>query len=104
VASAERPGAPAERAEGAIAVRGSGPEDTDVAPRPQLLREVADATGGTFAALPRSGLPELRLTDPEVVEVGRRKDVPIWDRWWSLGVLAAALAGEWVLRRRWGHW
>jgi uncharacterized membrane protein len=104
VATGERSGAPAERAEGAIAVRGSGPEDTDVAPRPQLLREIAEATGGTFVSLPRSGLPELRLTDPEVVEVGRRKDVPIWDRWWSLAILAAALGGEWTLRRRWGHW
>jgi uncharacterized membrane protein len=104
VATAERPGAPPERAEGALAVRGSGPEDTDVAPRPELLRAVAEATGGTFTQLPHGGLPELKLDDPEVVEVGRRKDVPIWDRWWSLAVLAAALGGEWVLRRRWGHW
>jgi len=104
IASAERPGAPPERASAALAVRSSGPEDGDVAPRPQLLREIAEATGGTFSALPRSGLPELKLADPEVVEVGRRRDVPIWDRWWSLALLAAALGAEWMLRRRWGHW
>jgi uncharacterized membrane protein len=104
VASAERPGAPAEKASAALAVRSSGAEDADVAPRPQLLREIAEATGGSFSSLPRGGLPDLRLADPEVVEVGRRKDVPIWDRWWSLAVLATALAGEWSLRRRWGHW
>jgi uncharacterized membrane protein len=104
VASAERPGAPGEQAVGAVAVRSSGPEDADAAPRPELLRAVAEATGGTFAALPRRGLPEVRLTDPEVVEVGRRKDVPIWDRWWYLMGLAASLAAEWVLRRRWGYW
>jgi hypothetical protein len=46
----------------------------------------------------------VKLTDPEVVEVGRRKDVPIWDRWWYLTGLAATLAAEWVLRRRWGYW
>jgi hypothetical protein len=104
VAVSERPGAPPERASAAVAVRSSGPEDSDVAPRPDLLRAVAEATGGTFSTLPRGGLPDLRLNDPEVVEVGRRKDVPVWDRWWALALLAAALAGEWVLRRRWGHW
>jgi len=30
--------------------------------------------------------------------------VPIWDRWWTLALLAAALSAEWVLRRRWGYW
>jgi len=103
-ALAERPGFPAERATSAVSVRSSGPEDSDAAPRPELLRDVAEATNGTFTALPHRGLPSLRLADPEVVEVGRRKDVPIWNRWWYLAALAAALGGEWVLRRRWGHW
>jgi hypothetical protein len=84
-------------------VRSSGPEDADAAPRPELLRAVAEATGGTYSSADR-GLPEVRLRDPEVVEVGRRKDVPIWDRGWFLAALVAALAGEWVLRRRWGYW
>jgi hypothetical protein len=30
--------------------------------------------------------------------------VPIWDRAWYLAAFALALAGEWVLRRRWGYW
>ena len=104
VAAAERAGAPEERASGAVSVRSSGPEDSDAAPRPELLRALADATGGSFATLPRRGLPDLRLSDPEVVEVGRRRDVPIWDRWWYLAILSAAIGAEWVLRRRWGHW
>jgi hypothetical protein len=49
-------------------------------------------------------LPALRLADPETVEIGRRKDEPIWDRWWALAALAATLAAEWILRRRWGYW
>ena len=53
---------------------------------------------------PGGDLPDLRLTDPEVVEIGRRKDVPIWDRWWYLAALALTLGAEWVLRRRWGYW
>ncbi len=97
------PDAPAERATGAVAVRSSGPEDADAAPRPELLRAVAEATGGAFSTADR-GLPEVRLRDPDVVEVGRRKDVPIWDRAWVLAALVCTLGGEWILRRRWGYW
>jgi uncharacterized membrane protein len=97
------PDTPVERAAGAVAVRTSGPEDSDAAPRPELLRAVAEATGGAFSTVDRS-LPSVPLSDPEVVEVGRRKDVPIWDRAWYLVALAATLASEWVLRRRWGYW
>lgn len=97
------PDAPVEQATGAIAVRSSGPEDADAAPRPDLLRAIAEATGGSFSTADQ-GLPEVRLRDPDVVEVGRRKDVPIWDRGWFLAGLVATLAGEWVLRRRWGYW
>ena len=97
------PDAPVERATGAVAARASGPEDADAAPRPELLRAIAEASGGTFSTVDR-GLPEVRLTDPEIVEVGRRKDVPIWDRAWFLAGLVLSLAGEWILRRRWGYW
>jgi hypothetical protein len=39
-----------------------------------------------------------------VVEIGRRKDQPIWNRWWYLAALALTLGAEWILRRRWGYW
>jgi uncharacterized membrane protein len=103
-ASADVPGTPLERGTAAVAVRSSGTEDSDAAPRPELLRQVAEATGGAFSTLPRSGLPELNLREAEVVEVGRKQDVPLWDRWWYLAILAGALGGEWLLRRRFGHW
>jgi hypothetical protein len=104
VARAEGPAGPGEVATTAVAVRGAGPEDADAAPRPGLLAAVAEATGGAFSTLPDGGWPDLRLADPEVVEIGRRRDVPIWDRWWYLVALAVTLAGEWSLRRRWGYW
>jgi uncharacterized membrane protein len=94
----------ADVAAAAVAVRGAGPEDADAAPRPELLQAIAEATGGAFTAIPDGDLPDLALADPEEVEVGRRKAVPIWDRWWTLAALATALAAEWVLRRRWGYW
>jgi uncharacterized membrane protein len=93
-----------ETATGAVAVRGAGPEDADAAPRPELLSALAEATGGGYSALPGGDLPDLKLAEADVVEIGRRKSVPIWDRWWYLAALAAILAGEWILRRRWGYW
>ena len=93
-----------ETGSAAVAVRGTGPEDADAAPRPKLLRAIADATGGGYSELPGGALPELALRDPERVEIGRRKDVPIWDRAGYLAALAVALAAEWVLRRRFGYW
>jgi uncharacterized membrane protein len=99
-----RDGRPPEVATAAVAVRGAGPEDADAAPRPDLLNAIAEATGGAFEAIPGGDLPRLALADPEVVEIGRRKSVPIWDRAWYLAALALTLAGEWVLRRRWGYW
>jgi len=97
-------GAAGETATAAVAVRGAGPEDADAAPRPELLSALAETTGGGFEAIPGGDLPKLSLADPEVVEIGRRKALPIWDRAWYLVALALALAGEWVLRRRWGYW
>lgn len=90
--------------EDAVAVRAASAERGDARPRPDLLRAVADVTGGGYAAASEMRLPELGLKEPEVVEVGRAKDRPIWDRWWSLALLGACLTGEWVLRRRWGYY
>lgn len=104
VASAEQPGAPPDTASGALVVRSSGLEDTDTAPRPELLRAVADSTSGSFATLPHRGIPQIPLADPEVMEIGRRKDLPIWPRWWYLAALSITLSVEWILRRRWGYW
>ena len=78
-------------------------ELSDAAARPQLLSELADLTGGAVFELPRTSLPRLPLQEPEVVEVGARKDKPIWDAWPILLVLVAAAGAEWALRRRWGH-
>jgi uncharacterized membrane protein len=86
----------------AVAVRAASAERSDARPRPELLQEIARLTGGGFVEASEGKLPDLHLPDPEVVEVGRSKDRPIWDRFWSLAALATFLASEWFLRRRWG--
>lgn len=89
--------------EDAVAVRAVGPELSDASVRPDIMEQIAKVTGGGAYKLPMSGLPELPLLDPPVVEVGRSKDKPLWDRWYYLLALAALLGAEWFLRRRFGY-
>ena len=89
--------------EDAVAVRTVGPELTDASVRPDILHDLARATGGKSYRLPLDGLPDLPLLDPPVVEVGRSRDRPLWDRWEWLVLLATLLGVEWVLRRRFGY-
>lgn len=86
-----------------IAVRASTLERSDTRARPELLQEIAELTGGGSISSSTRRLPEMRLLEPEVVEVGRSEDRPIWDRFWPILLLAVCLGGEWVLRRRWGY-
>jgi uncharacterized membrane protein len=86
----------------AVAVRSAGPELADAAPRRSLLEEIASLTGGTLQESV-ARLPRIPLVDPETVEVGRRKDLPLWDHWAALTLLVFGVGGEWLMRRRWGY-
>lgn len=90
-------------AEDAVAVRAVGPELSDASARPELMKELASLTGGKSFVLPQSGLPDVPLKEPPLVEVGRSKDQPLWDRWYYLVALVALLGLEWLLRRRFGY-
>ncbi len=90
-------------AEDAVAVRTQGPELTDATVRTDILGALARATGGKVYGLPLQALPDFPLLDPPVVEVGRSRDRPVWDRWEWLCLLGTALGLEWVLRRHFGY-
>ncbi len=91
------------KGEDAVAVRAVGPELSDASVRPELMEQIAKVTGGKSFRLPQDGLPDVPLLDPPVVEVGRAKDRPLWDRWYYLLVLIALLGAEWFARRRFGY-
>ena len=76
-------------------------ESSDVRPDHTLLRRVAAASGGEFltaegweAALARLETPPRLITETARFEP--------WGRPWVLALLVAALAAEWVLRKRGG--
>jgi uncharacterized membrane protein len=102
VAKASADGVELGQAEDALAVRSTGPETEDPLPHPDLLKKIASLSGGSYSELPRR-FPALNPLPSEVVEVGRQKDRPIWDRPWPLLLLCLTLGTEWWLRRRWGH-
>ncbi len=101
--TARRPdGQVAGESEEAFVVAPSGAELQDLAPRPDLLEALAQASGGKKLAETDS-LTGLPFRDPERVEVGQRTTRPLWDTWPVLAALCALVGLEWVLRRRWGY-
>ena len=99
------PARPSERAAAAVAVRASGAEDSDAAPRPELLRQIAEATGGTFSApaavraAASCACGSRRWSRSGASRTSRSGTAGgTWRSW------PGALGGEWVLRRRFGHW
>jgi uncharacterized membrane protein len=71
------------------------------AARPETLAVLARAGGGEARTLD-DGLADLERTEPRVVKVNRRKDVPLWSSGWLLLLGVLLPSAEWFLRRRWG--
>ena len=104
----------AYRVTATAALEGGDIDDRDVfvvAPDPVELREtsarrdtmaaLAKAGGGELRAL-GDGLEKLARTEPKVVKVNRRRDVPVWASAWLLLLGVLLPSAEWYLRRRWG--
>jgi uncharacterized membrane protein len=86
----------------AVAVRAVGTELADAHVGTELLKDIAKASGGkAFTATP--ALSEVPLLEPPLVEVGRAKDQPVWDRWYWLAGMVCIIGLEWLLRRRFGY-
>ena len=68
------------------------------------MGEIAKATGGKAFTLPSdTSLSSVPFLEPPLVEVGRSKDQPLWDRWYWLLTLVMVVGLEWGLRRRFGY-
>lgn len=94
---------PLGEASDAVAVRAVGPELADARVNGPLLEEIARATGGAFFDSPGFSLSDVPLKEPPLVEVGRAKDQPLWDRWYWLTALVIVAGLEWAVRRRFGY-
>ena len=76
-------------------------ELADASVRDDLLRELAEGTGGELRSLDQRGdsLP-LRAERRERVESSQV--LPLWRTWWAFAAVAGLACTEWWLRRRWG--
>lgn len=70
-------------------------------PRPDLLRALAEGSGGQFVDLSEA-LPPIDIKDARRVEIDRTKRVAVWDTFPAFFGLLALAASEWWLRRRSG--
>jgi len=87
----------------AVAVRASGKELSDARVNARLLEDIAKATGGAFFEGPSFSLADVPFKEPPLVEVGRSRDQPLWDRWYWLTLMVLIMGAEWALRRRFGY-
>jgi uncharacterized membrane protein len=81
-------------------VRPEGRELEDVISRDAVLKEVASASGGHFAA---GSIGDLSINKAREVRVGSLRTIEIWSSPMLLLLAVALLATEWALRRRAGH-
>ena len=76
--------------------------------RPELLREIANATreaGGSYQSVTMLAdtIERISATDRRQREETTRRYAPGQDDpWWALGMIVAALAVEWGIRKRFG--
>ena len=108
LAAPERPGAYVVRveagtlrAEEVLVVEAGGAELADVRARPDLLRAIAEATGGTFTT-DADSMDLDALTASRTRVAGRERHRPFAGLW-GLLLCVVAFGGEWAMRRRWGY-
>ena len=70
--------------------------------RPAVLAMLSDATGGQLHQESAPGLADIELTRARPADLEVRRETPRWNRTLWLLVLAFALGGEWIARRRLG--
>lgn len=89
--------------QGVFVIEARSIELTRGSPRPDLLAAVAEQTGGRALDLEPGVWGGLRIADPDVVEVDRRRNVEVWDNAWALAIGVVLLAVDWAVRRRRGY-
>jgi hypothetical protein len=84
-------------------VRDVGAELDRPAAQESLLREIAEATGGTYLGAAGELPRDLPLAEPRIVRVDRRADVELWSRPMLFFLALLCLGAEWGLRQRSGY-
>ena len=89
--------------QGVFIIQAESPELAQGTPRPQLLAAISQATEGSLTDLTQSFGSDLKVVDPEVIEVDRRRNLELWDNGWALAMGILLFAFDWAIRRRNGY-
>ena len=89
--------------QGVFIVAAQSPELAHGSPRPRLLQTISAATEGHAAHLRADFWEDLKVVDPEVIEVDKRRNTELWDNGWALLLGITLFALDWGLRRRSGY-
>jgi uncharacterized membrane protein len=95
-------GSSAIKAGDAFVVEDTGIEHTRPFPRPDLLRKLSGATGGSFAAVEEGSLDDIKINEHKHYRVESSTTQPLLAIWWVLLTVVVLLGIEWWMRRRWG--
>ncbi len=99
IATLLKNGAPIANAAVDISVRGANDELAHPAGKPEILRAIAAATGGS--AIEIDALPQLANSIERIERrVTRKRCTEIWDSPWLFLFFLAAVTAEWIIRRR----
>jgi hypothetical protein len=70
---------------------------------PELMRDIASATGGRFLRPEElNGYLEELLNDPPQTLLSRITRTRLWDNWWFLCLFVGLMSLEWYFRKRRG--
>jgi uncharacterized membrane protein len=102
-ASVRRPDETTVSAGTSILVGGADPEMTDPRLNLQVLQRIAATSGGRMVGRGEAGTlaDQLQANLPAAAE-RLRASRDLWHNGWSFTAIILLLAGEWILRRRWG--
>jgi hypothetical protein len=84
-------------------VRDVGQEQLDIAARPELMKRIAEESGG--ATIDGDSASQIAALLRQQIAQGRPRRVErttAWDRWWVLAGILCVWTGAWALRRRGG--
>ena len=100
-ASARRGGEPLGTHERWLLIGGSDPEMADPRLNEDVLKRVAEASGGAYLSAADAGrLPALLAASAPAPASPRLEE--LWHTPWVFMAIVLLLASEWILRRRWG--
>jgi hypothetical protein len=94
-------GKPAELSQN-VEVVSASIEKKELSANPDLMRSLAEATGGaTIKPEDVARMPEI-VRHWEAARLIAHRQQPFWDRWWLLGGVLVLLGLEWWVRRKEG--